>query len=116
MAILFSPGGTVESVIAHGTAVTPHAPVYFLIGRNNGVFFPKRNPGDSSDPGLVDIAMVPSNLMDTSTIWVVVNHRTNMIGAYENVDTSNLLPGRLLSNRLSVAREIARGRIRMGGR
>ncbi len=116
IAVLFSPNGSVSFVIAHGQVVVPPAPIHLLVGRNIGVFYPKRDPSDLMDPGTVDIAAVASNLMDPSTTWVSINHRTAQISTAENADSSSLPLGRTLPQRISIARQIARSGIRMGGR
>ena len=120
--VLFTPEGDVETLmfsrlvlnpvppptqIVEMAVVPPPGPIHFLIGRINGIV--------DGVAGIPNFGNVSGNLLDPSTIWVTINHRTGKVTTAENVDTSRN-PALPLPQRILAARDLARRGVRMGGK
>jgi type II secretory pathway pseudopilin PulG len=71
IALMFMPGGSVESIWADGVRAEPTGTVHFLVGRADRVTVP-----DSADPdhasGVVMFNPEKSNLSDPNSLWVSI--------------------------------------------
>ena len=103
--LMFSPGGSVDSVLYVDSSGNPQTPssgtVHFLVGRSD-------KTGTSG---------ANSNLADPTSIWVSVGRLTGIVSSSENQpDDPNSTTDDPNNPTLAVARAIATNREQMGGR
>lgn len=105
--IMFAPTGRVDQVYSGRTALRPNSPMHLLVGRKARVVNPHTTP--VINPEL-------ANLADPANLWVTISHRTGAVTTANNDDTSRLAAAVSLSERVRVARELARASAQKGGR
>jgi len=117
--ILFNPSGDVESVYAfdnNGNGVVNNVPasssVHLLVGRARQVVGPSAStafPGNLYLDNDIDV----SNIMDMSSLWVSISHRTGVVTTAEN---ARILRNAAGNWEIGSAREFALSKVGMGGR
>jgi len=85
MAVMFSPGGGIDSIYVNNYAYAPATTVHFLIGRSDKVNAPL-GASTTSPTGYNMFDPTVSNLADAHALWVSVARST------ANVSTSDNLP------------------------